>query len=498
MTTTLSPGKRTLVLLTTLYLLFELAFNARLLDVAGGAPDTAALEGVEFFGRLLSGVGASLLLWKLIAPRVGPVGLRRLIFVCLLTIPAVYMGQLALVNTLVDNSDGEQRKRAELVTTLRWAAQKSAVEFPGLSIDEAGKTSPAGKTLFAVFPALFYSADKVQDSVVKQLDAVVTAAVRAQVGTASQTFNDSYIPLTNELRRLYNDQYVPASNKYSDASSQAPSPDDAWNEYLSSVESRGINPYNPSERQRSGVVKQLHKRGVKVPEHFSLDDEATFKASLPGAQGSFSAAASRALGFNTALQPGLSWAQFAAHKDVQALAVKRMEKRHPGLSLKGPLDLNASESEFARRVYEPLVSDYAKKRVQSLTEKAEKYITDPATSQRGRDAIRSLIVPPLALGFSLFFGLLNLVGLLAGLVPTNTGKVLARLTLTGAIVALPFVNSNTITASPAYAILDRELASASRIQAAGLRWLLGAEPMAYPVMNGVRVYVLQDFKFQKP
>ena len=47
-----------LVGITLAYLLLECAFNARLLDVAGGQADSHAIEKVEFWGRIISGPGS--------------------------------------------------------------------------------------------------------------------------------------------------------------------------------------------------------------------------------------------------------------------------------------------------------------------------------------------------------------------------------------------------------------------------------------------------------
>ena len=49
-----------LVVLTSIYLCVELAFNARLLDVVGSAPDADTVHHIEIFGRSLSGVAVAL------------------------------------------------------------------------------------------------------------------------------------------------------------------------------------------------------------------------------------------------------------------------------------------------------------------------------------------------------------------------------------------------------------------------------------------------------
>ncbi|MFN7757542.1 MAG: hypothetical protein ACK5RP_08790 [Betaproteobacteria bacterium] len=49
-----------LIGLTIVYLIVELAFNARLLDVVGGTPSLHEIERIEVWGRLLSGAAVAL------------------------------------------------------------------------------------------------------------------------------------------------------------------------------------------------------------------------------------------------------------------------------------------------------------------------------------------------------------------------------------------------------------------------------------------------------
>ena len=50
--------------LTLVYLLFELAFNARLLDVVGGTATQDQIHHIEIYGRSLSGAAVGLLVMQ--------------------------------------------------------------------------------------------------------------------------------------------------------------------------------------------------------------------------------------------------------------------------------------------------------------------------------------------------------------------------------------------------------------------------------------------------
>lgn len=60
----------TLVVLGFLYLIFELAFNSRIVDGSSGIFDAVQLEAMELQGRILSGIGISLLLFRFANPDV--------------------------------------------------------------------------------------------------------------------------------------------------------------------------------------------------------------------------------------------------------------------------------------------------------------------------------------------------------------------------------------------------------------------------------------------
>lgn len=55
-----------MLLLTAAYLVFELAFNARLLDVVGGGANPDQIHNIEYFGRSLSGIALALVMLQVL------------------------------------------------------------------------------------------------------------------------------------------------------------------------------------------------------------------------------------------------------------------------------------------------------------------------------------------------------------------------------------------------------------------------------------------------
>ena len=91
--------------LTVVYLTFELAFNARLLDVVGGVASTADVHHIENFGRSLSGIAAALVLFQVLMARrhrsiTGSPGTMGIVFWCALVAVLVYIALYGLVEQL--------------------------------------------------------------------------------------------------------------------------------------------------------------------------------------------------------------------------------------------------------------------------------------------------------------------------------------------------------------------------------------------------------------
>ncbi|MEG0885399.1 MAG: hypothetical protein RSH52_29570, partial [Janthinobacterium sp.] len=106
-----------LIVLTIMYLCVELGFNARLLDVVGGDVKPHDVEGVEFYGRSLSGIAAALVVLQLMWRRrlknngSGP-SWKKIIFCCVATAAVVFGILKTTVTVLVETRDAQFRRLA--------------------------------------------------------------------------------------------------------------------------------------------------------------------------------------------------------------------------------------------------------------------------------------------------------------------------------------------------------------------------------------------------
>jgi succinate dehydrogenase/fumarate reductase cytochrome b subunit len=272
-----------LVLLTCAYLLFELAFNARLLDVAGGKPDKQALDHIELLGRLLSGVGLSLVLWRWMAHAGAGVltSLSRLIGIGIVIVPSVYFGQKLLIDEIVDSASTKQRATAALSSQIPVALLWDAVTLKGLELSTQVWSTAEGKTFLAVLPLLAYNSPDLIESVEKQLRPLVTRVVQERVGTPGENYNQYYLPVANEIRGHWNKDYRAASLAIANATAQHGTADDLWRDYMIEIGQQPFTDESATTAQRAAVIKRLRQRGVNVPDHWQLYDRVGFEAALP-------------------------------------------------------------------------------------------------------------------------------------------------------------------------------------------------------------------------
>src|SRR5690554_2202243 len=118
------PYAWTMIILTLLYLVVELSFGATLLDVAGKANDPDDLKKVEFFGRCISATAVVLAIFGSMLKKVFITNGSRIDFAFKIVImavtvfPMVFFGEEKLIEHLVDQSSGQERKNALWMTVI--------------------------------------------------------------------------------------------------------------------------------------------------------------------------------------------------------------------------------------------------------------------------------------------------------------------------------------------------------------------------------------------
>lgn len=485
MNTTTYSNRWLFVFLTFTYLLFEFSFNARLLDVVGGKPDQDALQNIEIFGRLLSGVGCTLMIWRWIVKSDDGTlsALFRFMFCGLLIVPSVYFGQRFLIEYLVDRTPIESRASAALASQIPQALIWDAVSIKGLDLPAKTWEKAEGKTFLATLPLLAFSSPELLGSGERQIKPLVTWIVKQRVGSPEAAYNKYYISLANDVRNHFNGEYRVASEKLLEQGSLQGNEDALWDEYTTLRDKQPFTQESVTPTQRAAVISQLRRRGLNVPDNWNLYDRSVFNAALPSAQGqaSYRVRMDEVIGHSTTIPPGLSWHEFNQHPDIQSLVRTKFHNSMPNLEIGNNfINLDASIEEFK--------TSYFNREIQRITDRETTRIKSPPSSygngmpnyEFGRQSMRAVIVPPIALSSSLFFSLCNLAGLVALLIPGGTIiKYTVQIAFMCVVLLFPLFISNEINSSKAYQNLETSLQKKSPTISIALHWLVHSEPIYY-------------------
>jgi hypothetical protein len=181
--------------------------------------------------------------------------------------------------------------------------------------------------------------------------------------------------------------------------------DQAWRDYVADLGKRGWTPSTIPGYARASVVKKVRGR-VPVSPSWQPNDEQGFRDAVASqvrrrvGDGSVAVKGRR-------IPPGLDFPAFFAHAAVQSEMRDRLR-----LPASVPLQsAYARAADFTRLVYQPMLNDLAQRELRQYDEPERTFADGGANQRLGLDAARAVIVPPVAL----FFSLLGAIGHLAKL-----------------------------------------------------------------------------------
>ena len=392
-----------LIVLTIVYLCFELGFNARLLDVVGGAVKPHDVEDVEFYGRSLSGIAAALvvlqLMWRRRLKNGGKDGSgpswKKILLWCTFTAVLVFMVLKTFVTVLVNTRDAEFRRMAFSTTLMQRSLVGGSLQLKGLVDDPTLFSKPEGKAFLALFPMLAVSVGHLDERMGPAKEQLVRANVRRLAGGAGGYYKnyEDAIKEVNAKWKLYSG-IIPNDDPGLQAKQQS-----SWDDYRQSLSRHGWQPTSVPARRRAAVVSNVRKK-VPVPSNWHPADQLTFRMAVK--QRYASEAASKGVTVKgDRIPPGLSFPAFVARPGIQA-------ELRDGLKLPAGASVQAaysSPAEFGILFEKFLDRQTAEKLVEYLASRQDfdgggKYF------EEGKEASRAAIVPPVAL----FFSLLGAIG----------------------------------------------------------------------------------------
>lgn len=513
-----------MAIVTGAYLLVECGFNSRLLDVVGGMPGKHAVEAIEVRGRLISGVAVALVLWPFLLRRGARRGwhpLRTAAALLAISVPVIaltYHAERELVDAIVERSSPEQRYLAVNLLTVQNALVVGGVELANLPLTREQLAAPDGKTFLAVFPLLAYSTRNLEEKIREQKAHMLRSVTDRAYGGLDKNYN-RYLASREELIRRYNEDYLGGCNEYNAAlSGIGARQQHAWRDYTARLARRDLSPERVPPAYWRRVRDDVRANGVPVPKGWDPGDRGAFDDAIErkmrtSAMEEFHAAVARHFE-GKRLAPNLDKRGFFSHPLVQDDWRRKLQYADTGVRL--PIDLPSDREAprfFERAVYEKVLDWHVQDKLKKHSAPVATFADGGRHQELGMDGMRAMVVPPVALAFSIMGALVHLIKLALFVVQLAFGRGftygLAKCAfVTGSSLALlgvfHFVPTSQIPHQPLYDYFERRGAMlggegaptlVGRAMVFYARSVIQVQPVAYPIFEAVRVHVLRGHDF---
>lgn len=495
--------------ITLAYLLFELGFSARLLDASGGLAEIGEIKSIERWGRTLSGIAVALFAWGWILKarwRLS-VTLAAMAGAVAVAVPSMFAFQDHIVDSAIADLDGRHRRDASFLVVATRFMLGGHLRVADLELPPESWNSAEAKAFIALFPVLAAHIPNLEDDARAVLESTLrghmtsacTVGQGGCLGSFEEFNNKIWRPVIEEVNASYR-RYGEGANRYADAMDGIPAEQDrAWENYRRKLAQKGYAPGSVPRMGWGRVRNEVRQQGVPVPEGWVPSDRATFNAAVERevrhrAESAYADGMKKAVG--EVLPHALGINAFMRQPTIQ----RKLQAKIGIADLGVPLDYLVAPGSIHRQIYEPILKAAVNRRIQVHTADAREFEPGGRNAELGQQSAERLIVPPLALGFSLAGGLSHLMKSLYLSLVLATGRRRTGIAALLAVLAFAAVGgslaTNAVTGSPAYRDLEAQVRQGrGHAIAAGLRWIVQVEPLAYPVNETLRRVALMGLTY---
>lgn len=473
------------------YLIVELSFNARLLDVVGGNASAGEVDRIEAWGRLISGFALALFGWpwwiRQACSRYHGT-LRRIWHVAwwsLLAMLAMYAVQEAILRSLVNRSSEAQLLQAQHLVLLRSGLHEGMVRLPGLEVGEERLASAEGKAFLAMFPML---ASGLGELIGTRFDAGQRDRVSLMLVTGKMGDPNLHLDGYRSLVQAIHEGYLRYGEALADVDRKGA---EAWSQYTRDLRKRGYSPQSVPRRGHARVRSRVRSSGVPVANDWRPADRAGFvEAATRGGRRSARNEFGTRMAAESSAFAGVdmpdSYGEFMQGQDTQArflaaLGYSCLEAFDPAIETADAFMANLFEAE----------ANCQKDRI----------LAGHGEHDAGRDAMRLLLVPVIALALSLIGALAHIgklvyltTKLVLGREPAHARLLVAAIMVgpPALLVFLAWIPLGKITSQGLYRSLESDL---PRPLALTMRGTIHGQHAGYPVFDAVRIHAMRGFTF---
>tara|TARA_B100000745_G_scaffold16345_1_gene11772 strand:+ start:1360 stop:4191 length:2832 start_codon:yes stop_codon:yes gene_type:complete len=597
-------GAAVLFVFSAIYLGYELAFNSRIVDGVSGGLSSSHLLAFELEGRILSGIGFTLLLLRYFKLGGSARQIRRTALICILGFFCMFTGQKLFIDYLVDNSTESERIDAQYIALLKKGILTNSVRLDDIQIPASEIDKPATKAMVVIVGAMvFHSAqfiDQLKQSSSHLIDQAAENDARKSWPESYQRYQqyqqmviDSWLQYENATQQYHSardqaltkaalaadDIYISAAQSWREKTQQLDKQqliqrsleikrtvsdyfeakqkthkycdnrellekkcqiklEQAYRDTVLKEAGRYVAPdywcypareekvtktingrshtrvetvqdcdsmnrkwferklvnlitdgknathFSEDSSVADKVRSELKKHGITLSPSWRLKDKNTLISALSAnafleIDSEYSAQITNKLG--TYMPPDLTQQQFLVHP----LVVKPLLDALGGDVQRTKIDLNLSPEVFFEKIHKPKYIAMYNERKRRLLNDGELFDNGEVNEDLGKSYYRSIVVPPLAMSFSLFFGLLNLFAFISTLLALKISPVwLAKLIGSGSLslifVAYPLAFPSETVTSKAFSYFQQQLndeyhPSASIFSA----WVVDTQPLIY-------------------
>lgn len=492
-----------MLVLTATYLSVELGFNARLLDIVGGTATAEEIDSIEIYGRWISGAALTLFVWsgvfkKAFAAKLHAVQLSiKLILWAAVCCVAMYALQEAIIRTVVTVSSGEARGRAAILVPVARILTKENVRLTGLDVTPQDYQTPEGKSFLATFALQALAVPEVGNKMRKVADAMFGRIAEEARGGSNRAYL-AYVESQRAIEKQFRGEYASGNQSYQTALGDIPARQQtAWADYERSLAQNRWTPTTVPTIYAGRVRSNVQKK-VLVPNNWRPSDRTTFNAAV--AQRVQREALNEFTKKSNGVAPNLTLAQFMVDPNVQ-------KKWRQTLGISGFVKIppNLSEKQFAATMFDEVIAADVSKLKSDRMALPQSYDDGGVRSKLGRESIRALAVPPIALFFSLLGALTHLFKCMLW-----TAKIFANVSSSAVFlsfvvylsvaIAVPLTLTNRFTEQSLFKKLEgdtrQQMPIGTGYVVAGMvRWAIQMQHYFYPVNEQVRVNLLGGMRF---
>lgn len=409
--------------ITLIYLICELAFNSRLLDIVGGIASNVQVHNMERYGRSLTAIAAALLVLQFslaylarlksaaiaLPPFVAPLGVLML---CATAAGLTWHGVERFMEHQVTQSNANFRQTAMLAQLYQHSLINGNQVLQGVAFDADGTqsetwNSPAGKAFLAMLPVLLSSVERYHTLLSSGAEQNLRDSLLSREGGV-RGYYSAWLKARQAVREQYDDYY---NDRVDLSDAIAREQHLAWERYNRALSRNRLSPWNVPSRYYNRVRSQVRQQGVPVPADWQPSDRATFNDAVKKQVWKSYYARPDVKFHGTTIPKRLNWDRFFA-LDVVQKSLRQTLALPDTVTLLPQYPLDDSLKTFVVKVQIPHLDHLVRQQLPQLRASFESFAAGGKNERQGENAARAILVPPMALFFSLCGALTHLTKLL--------------------------------------------------------------------------------------